>query len=81
MLVGDRLLKWTVQQPRMTGIISGFAFHSNQTELETLESKRVMGIVTFFPLEFRRKVDLLDEKQYREKRTMLTGRQIMFQIF
>ena len=34
-----------------------------------------------FPLEFRRKVDLLDEKQYREKRTVRAGRQIMFQIF
>ena len=73
-------LKWTVQQARMTGIISGFTFYSNQTELETLESKLVKDIANIFPHEFRREVDLLDERQYREKRTMRAGRQIMFQI-
>ena len=47
----------------------------------TKYSKIVKRIVLEnIPREFKRKIDLLDERQYREKRTMLTGRQISCQI-
>ena len=61
---------------------SGFAFDSNQMEFEILLSKIVKRtVLENIPREFKRKIDLLDERQYKEKRTMLTGRQIRCQIF
>ena len=60
---------------------SGFASDDNQRECETLVSKIVKGIAKIIPKELGRKIDLLVEKYYTEKRTVLTGRQIMYQIF
>ena len=39
------------------------------------------GIVRIIHHEFRRKIDLIVDRQYTEKRIALTGRQIMDQIF
>ena len=54
----------------------GFAFDSKQTEFETLDCKIVKDIAEIISHEFRRKVDLLDEKQHKEQneRCLQAGR-------
>ena len=61
---------------------SGFAFDTipMPMEFETLDSKTVTRIAKIIPHEIRRKFVLLDE-EYKEKRTVLTGRQMTHQIF
>ena len=45
---------------------SGFAFDDSHMGFETIASLIVKGIARILPQEFRRKIDLLDEKQYTE---------------
>ena len=59
----------------------GVAFGTSSMEFGTLDSKIVQGIVKINPREFRKKIDVLDERQYGERDTILTGRKIMFQTF
>ena len=80
-LVGQWLAEIDVATSKDDLDHSGFALDSNQTEFETLDSAIVNGIVKIIPHGFMRRIDLLDEKQYKDKRTMLIGRHIMFQIF
>ena len=58
-----------------------FVFDKHQLEFETLESNIVEGIVKITPAEFKRKINVLEETQHKNKCPMVTGRQIMFQIF
>ena len=60
---------------------SGFIFDMHQMEFETLESKIAKGITKIIPADFKRKINFLEDTQYKNKRPMLAGRQIMFQIF
>ena len=61
---------------------SGFAFDTDRMEFKPLDSKIVKRMVKpFLANSLRRKIDLFDERQYDEKRKVLTGRQIMYQVF
>ena len=70
------------QAPSMNNLYhSGFAFSPTTTDLRLLIRKLPKGIAKILPHEFEMKVDLLDEKRYREHQTVFTSRQIMDQIF
>ena len=60
---------------------SGFVFDKDQMEFETLDSKIAQGILKIAVAEFNRRINFLEETQYKNKIPMLTGRQIMYQIF
>ena len=60
---------------------SGFTSDKHQIEFETLDSKIAKGIMKTLPAEFKRKINFLQETQHKNRRSMLTGRQTMFQIF
>ena len=55
---------------------SGFAFDTNPMEFEALDSKMVKDVVKTILHNLKRKIKLLDERLYREKRTTFTGRQL-----
>ena len=59
---------------------SGFLF-DHQMELETRDSKIATGIMKIIHADFKRKINFLEETQCKDKRAMLTGRQITFQVF
>ena len=73
---------WSAQIDLATGIEdkdhSGFIFDKHQIECETLDSKTTKGIMKTFPAEFKRKINFLEETQYKNRRSVLTGRQITF---
>ena len=60
---------------------SGFVFNKRQIEFETPDSQIANGIMKIIPTELKRKINFLEETQDKEKHQMMTGRQIMFQIF
>ena len=59
---------------------SGFVFDKHNQEFETLDSKIAKGIMEIIPVDFMRKINFLDGKQYLSQRAMLTARQIVDQI-
>ena len=59
----------------------GFIFDKHQIEFETLDSQIARGIMKTLPAKFWRKINFSEETQFKNGRSMLTGRQIMFQIF
>ena len=59
---------------------SGFIFDRQQTEAETLDSKIANEIMKINPAELKRKINTVEESQYKKKHPTLEGRQIMFQI-
>ena len=60
---------------------SGFIFDRQQTEAETLDSKIANEVMKINPAELKRKINTVEETQYKKKHPTLEGRQIMFQIF
>ena len=50
-------------------------------EFETLDSKIAKGIKKIIPADVKSKINVLEETQYKNKCPMLTGRQILYQIF
>ena len=50
-------------------------------EFETLDSKIATGIVKSTAADFKRRITFSEETQYKNRCPMLTGRQIMFQLF
>ena len=59
----------------------GFSFDDNPLKCKTLHSIKAKEFENIIPQEFRRKIGRLDEKHYKDKRTMLTSGQIVQQIF
>ena len=59
---------------------SVFIFDRQQTEAETLDSKIANEIMKINPAELKRKINTVEETQYKKKHPTLEGRQIMFQI-
>ena len=80
-LVGEWLAEIDYATSRDDLEHSGFASDDYQRECETLDSQIVKGIAKIIPEELGRKIDLFVEKHHNEKRTMLAGRQTMYQIF
>ena len=60
---------------------SGYTLDEHQIDFETLDSKVAKGIMKIIPGEFQRKINFLEETQYKNKRPILTDRQSMFQVF
>ena len=58
---------------------SGFVFDKHQMEFENLYFAK--GLMTVILADFKRMIDFFEESQYKNNCPLLTGRQIMFQIF
>ena len=61
--------------------LSGVVFDGHQMELGTLDLKMATGILKIILAKFKRKLDVLEETQHKNKRPTLTSRHIMYQIF
>ena len=59
---------------------AGFVFDRHQMEFETLDSKTAKGILKIIRAELKRRIIYLAKSQQKNKRPLLPGRQIMFQI-
>ena len=60
---------------------SGFIFDKHQFEFEVLDLKLAIGIMQIVLSILKRKITFLEETQYTNKRPMLAGRQILFQVY
>ena len=52
-----------------------------RSKFEKSRSEDRQGIMKIIPADLKRKINFLEETQYKSKCPMLTGRQILFQIF
>ena len=59
---------------------SRFVFDKHQMEFETLDPKNATRIMKITQAEFKRKIDSLEETQYKNECPRFTGRQIMVQV-
>ena len=48
-------------------------FHKHPLELQTLDSKIANGIMKIVPADFKKKIDFLEETQYKNKRPTAHG--------
>ena len=60
---------------------SRFVFDKHQMEFEIFDPKNATRIMKITQAEFKRKIDSLEETQYKNECPRFTGRQIMFQTF
>ena len=59
---------------------SRFAVRQAPHEFKTLDSKIAKGIMEIILADFKRKINFLEETQYNNKRSRLSGREIVYPI-
>ena len=69
------------RRTRVTWTISGFVFDKHHMGFETRDPQIANGIMKIILDDFKRKINLSEDTQYKNTCPMLTGRQSIFQLF